>query len=373
MTSGVGRGGLTSAAFRARFPALARLHWLDTPGAPPGERSVLAAVRAELDAVERGESDWEQLDRAPDLARTAFAELLGVAAVDVAVVGSLAEAAATVARHRPPGVALLAADEFQSLLFPFLAERSPERAVTLAVARPGQSRAEALLAAMTPDVRLVAVSETTTLDGERMPIGALRERADEIGAELFVNATQSLGVLDPAIATHRPDYLAVHGYKWLLAPRGAAWLYAAPHAGSRLRSIAPGWKTPAEPGALTGGRPATDGPLGRCDTGRAWLPWVGAEAALRVIAALDPPTVEAHCLGLAEAFEAGAVEQGAVPLRRGPGSHIRVVRVPDPSRVAAALEARRVRARITVDRLRIGVHYFTDESDVEAALDALRD
>lgn len=362
---------MTPAQFRARFPALADQHWLDTPGAPPGERSVLAAVRAELDAMERGESSWERLDEAPDRARVAFAGLLGVAAADVAVLGSLAEAAATVARHRPPGLALLPADEFQSLLFPFLAERSPQRPVTLAAAAPGQSRAEALLAAMTPDVRLVAVSETTTLDGERMPIARLRARADEIGAQLFVNATQSLGVLDPALPTHRPDYLAVHGYKWLLAPRGAAWLYAAPAAGAPLRSVAPGWKTPAEPGALTGGRPATAGPLARCDTGRAWLPWVGAEAALRVLAGLHPPTVEAHCLRLAEAFEAGAVDRGAVPVRHGARSHIRVVRVAEPAAVAAALDARRVRARITADRLRIGVHYFCDEADVAAALAAL--
>jgi hypothetical protein len=66
------------------------------------------------------------------------------------------------------------------------------------------------------------------------------------------------------------------------------------------------------------------------------------------------------------------VKQGAVPLRRGPGSHIRVVRVSAPSRVAAAMDARRVRVRISGDRLRIGVHYFTDESDIEATLDALR-
>ncbi|WP_343944840.1 aminotransferase class V-fold PLP-dependent enzyme, partial [Pseudonocardia zijingensis] len=222
---------MTPAGFRARFPALERRHWLDTPGAPPGEHSVLAAIRAELDALERGESDWEELDRVPDRARVGFADLLGVATADVAVLGSLAEAAATVARHRPPGTALLAADEFQSVLFPFLAERSPERPVTLARARPGQSRGEALLAAITPDVRLVAVSETTTLDGERMPIRALRERADEVGAELLVNVTQSLGVLDPALATHRPDYLAVHGYKWLLAPLGAASMIAMPVSG----------------------------------------------------------------------------------------------------------------------------------------------
>jgi selenocysteine lyase/cysteine desulfurase len=217
------------------------------------------------------------------------------------------------------------------------------------------------------------VSETTTRDGERIDLAALRARASEVGAELFVNGTQSLGALRSPIPEAAPDYFAVHGYKWMLAPRGAAWLVAGPGAAAaRLASIAPGWKTADGADGLFGGRPRRSGGLARCDTSQAWLPWIGAEAALGILTALDPFAIESRALALADHFEQEAVGLGAVPVRAGRPSHIRVVRVADPDRVAADLVAADVRARVTGDCLRIGVHGFNDEADIERALAAMR-
>jgi selenocysteine lyase/cysteine desulfurase len=366
---------MTPEEFRGVFPALERWAWLDTPGSAPAAAPISAALRRALDEQLSGEFDWGEWDAAAGRARAWFAAWCGVPESSVATVGSLAEAAATVARFRPDGVALLGADEFQSLLLPFLAEadRDPRRPVELAEPVPGRSRSEGLLDRLRPGVSLVAVSETTTRDGERIDLAALRARASEVGAELFVNGTQSLGALRSPIPEAAPDYFAVHGYKWMLAPRGAAWLVAGPGAAAaRLASIAPGWKTADGADGLFGGRPRRSGGLARCDTSQAWLPWIGAEAALGILTALDPFAIESRALALADHFEQEAVGLGAVPVRAGRPSHIRVVRVADPDRVAADLVAADVRARVTGDCLRIGVHGFNDEADIERALAAMR-
>jgi hypothetical protein len=75
------------------------------------------------------------------------------------------------------------------------------------------------------------------------PVVSLQARAgsDSVGARMFVDATQSLGVLDLGLTASRPDYLAVYGYKWLLRPRGAAWLVTR-HYGE-LRPLLPSWKS----------------------------------------------------------------------------------------------------------------------------------
>ncbi|GAA2450319.1 aminotransferase class V-fold PLP-dependent enzyme [Agromyces soli] len=364
---------MTPEEFRASFPALERWAWLDTPGSAPAAAPVAAALRRAVDGQLSGDFDWNDWDAAADRARVRFAGWCGVPRESVATLGSLAEAAATVARFRPAGVALLAADEFQSLLLPFIAEadRDPRRPVELVPVEAGGSRSDALLERIRSGVSLVAVSETTTLDGERIDLAALRERASEVGAELFVNATQSLGVLRSPIPA-APDYLAVHGYKWMLAPRGAAWLVAAPQAAAQLHAIAPGWKTAEGAEGLFGGRPQLGGGLARCDTSQAWLSWIGAEAALGLLARLDPAAIEERALELAELFEREAVELGAVPVRAGTGSHIRVVRVARPERLAARLAETDVRARVTGDRLRIGVHGFNDVRDIERVLAAIR-
>ena len=365
---------MTPEEFRGNFPALERWAWLDTPGSAPAAAPVAAALRRALDEQLSGEFDWGKWDAAADRARASFAAWCGVPATAVATLGSLAEAAATVARCRPEGTALLAADEFQSLLLPFLAEaeRDPRRAVELVEPTPGRSRSDALLERIGPGVSLVAVSETTTLDGERIDLAALRARTSEAGAELFVNGTQSLGVLRSPIREAAPDYFAVHGYKWMLAPRGAAWLVADPAAGARLSAIAPGWKTAEGVDGLFGGRPRRGGALARCDTSQAWLSWIGAEAALGLLERLDPLEIESRAIALAERFEREAVALGAVPVRAGAASQIRVVRVADPRRVATDLAAAEVRARVTGDRLRIGVHGFNDDTDIDRALAAIR-
>jgi selenocysteine lyase/cysteine desulfurase len=50
--------------------------------------------------------------------------------------------------------------------------------------------------------------------------------------------TQSVGILALPDGV-RPDFVAVHGYKWLLCPRGAAWLYVRPDRLSELAPLAP--------------------------------------------------------------------------------------------------------------------------------------
>lgn len=92
-----------------------------------------------------------------------------------------------------------------------------------------------------------------------------------MGARLFVNLTQSLGALRFDPAEVRPDYFATHGYKWLLCPRGAAWLVTRPDRVDELEPLAPSWKSTAPPHGYFGG-PADLAPdAGRCDASPAWF------------------------------------------------------------------------------------------------------
>ncbi len=106
-------------------------------------------------------------------------------------------------------------------------------------------RTESLLAAIDGQTALIAVSHVLSEDGERIGLVRLRAAADSVGARIFADVTQSLGVLGIDLAASRPDYLAVHGYKWLLCPRGAAWLVTRHH--DELCPLLPGWKTATLP------------------------------------------------------------------------------------------------------------------------------
>lgn len=351
--------------FRALFPALRSTVWLDTPGAPPGALPVVEAMRDTLAAWSSGEFDWRTWDAAAGEARTLFARLIGVEPATVATVGSLAEAAATVATSLPPGRIVLPAQEFRSNLFPWT-----ERHDVVAVPpRDGSTRAEDLIEALDERVSLLAVSEVTSRDGQRLDLAALRAATDRVGARLFVNLTQSLGVLrfDPAV---NPDYLAVHGYKWMLCPRGAAWLVTRPDRIGELRPLAPSWRSTSAPYGYFG--PADlAGDAGRFDASPAWFSWVGAVHALRLLGALDAAEVERHCLGLAARLTERAQEIGLRRVTDAPPSQIVVLESGRADQAADRLREHGVRATALGDRIRFGFHYFNDESDVQAALGAL--
>jgi selenocysteine lyase/cysteine desulfurase len=107
--------------FGRHWPHLTDLVWLNTPSIAPAADAVAAAQWRAIDRWQRGEQvidDWEDDVEA---CRTLIARLLGRPRETVALVGSLAEAASLVAASLPPGQVVVAAEEFRSNLFPWLA------------------------------------------------------------------------------------------------------------------------------------------------------------------------------------------------------------------------------------------------------------
>jgi len=356
--------------FREMFPALTQQAWLDTPASAPGAMPVTAALTSAITGWQEGSLDAAGWERAAPQARAVFARYLGAPEAHVALMGSVAEAAATVAASLSGrgGTVVVGDSEFRSNLFPWLAlEARGHRIIRVPAGRAG--RTDSLLAAINEQTALIAVSHVLSADGERADLGRLRAAADSVGARIFADVTQSLGVLGMGLAASRPDYLAVHGYKWLLCPRGAAWLVTR-HYGE-LRPLMPSWKSAADGGYFGGSLRLAAG-AARCDTSPAWLSWVGARAAIALLSQLPAAAVERHCLALAAAFREGALDAGARPVSTGQPGHIVAVRVGDPDSVRARLRSGRVRARVLGDRLRVGFHYFNNAQDVAAALSALR-
>jgi selenocysteine lyase/cysteine desulfurase len=359
-----------SVSFRQMFPALERQAWLDTAASAPGATPVTSALASAIASWQEGSlgaADWAA---AAPRARAAFARYLGVPQAHVALMGSVAEAAATVAASLPSrgGTIVVGDSEFRSNLFPWLDLEARGYRV-IRVPAGGASRTESLAAAINEQTALIAVSHVLSADGERAGLVRLRAAADAVDARIFADVTQSLGVLGMDLAASRPDYLAVHGYKWLLCPRGAAWLVTPHH--DELRPLMPSWYSAADREYFGGSLRLAAG-AARCDASPAWLSWIGAEAAIALLAALPANAVERHCLALAAAFRDGAVEAGAIPVNAGQPSHIVTVRVSDPDSVSARLRPAGIRAQMLGGNLRVGFHYFNNDEDVVAALGALR-
>lgn len=363
---------MTLGAFRAQFPVLRDRVWLDTSAAAPAATPVVQALRAALDEWESGSWSWVDWESRGYATRAQIGTFLGASETSIALATSLSQAAATVAHSLSPGRIVVGAGEFRSNLFPWLQlQRHGFDVVEVAESR-GVPSTEALLDAITPGTALVAVSEVLTATGSRIDLDAVCNRAREVGARSFVNLTQSLGVLRFDIAQLHADYIAVHGYKWLLCPRGCAWLYVRPDRLADLEPLSPSWKSSADPYREYFGGPL-DYAAGtrRLDASLSQLPWIGAHAALEMLLELDAGEVEQQALRLAQAFRGGAAERGFATVEIASPSHIVCADVEDPDAVARGLLEHRVAASVRGSRLRVGFHGFNDDEDVHALLTAL--
>jgi selenocysteine lyase/cysteine desulfurase len=357
---------------RSLFPALERWVWLDSATTSPGARPVVDAVAGALRDWEEGTHSWRRWEDDGELARDLFARLVGAPAASIALMPSLAAAAATVAASLPPGRVVVGAEEFRSNLFPWQALRARGHEVVEVPGENGVIPTDALLAAIVPGTSLVAVSEVASSTGVRADVAAVTRRCHEVGARVFLNLTQSLGALRFDAGAVRPDYAAAHGYKWMLAPRGAAWLYVAPPHLAEMAPLIPSWKSVAEPHAgYYGGSLELPDEARRLDLSLSWHSWVGARAALELLLSLDAAEVEARCLGLAAEFRAAGRSQGIDLVPGELPSQIVGVRVDDADAVRRRLREHGVVAAARSGLLRLGFHAFNDAGDVEAALRAL--
>ncbi|MEM1206361.1 MAG: aminotransferase class V-fold PLP-dependent enzyme [Acidobacteriota bacterium] len=361
---------------RQLFPATRDAAYLNTAAYGPGPTPVVDATREHLEAWTHGTGSWLDWEATAEDARRLFAELVGAQTDTIALVSSMSGAAAQVAHGLPDpprtGANLVVGEqEFRSNLFPWLNLEGKGYEVRLVPFRGGRITAGDLASAMDGRTALVAVSHVQSANGYRVDLPALAQACRDRDARLFVDATQSTGAL--RVPIEGVDYLAAIAYKWMLSPRGSAFLYVAPHRLGEQRPLVPSWKSPSEPYKSYYGPPYE--PADRAsglDTSLAWPVWPGTATALRMLLDIGLDAIEARDLELAGRFCDGLPALGLQPLFDGPErSQIVSLRVPDPDAVQRALQGEGVVAAVRGEYLRTAFHFFNDESDVDRALTAL--
>lgn len=329
--------------------------YLDTAtyGLPP--RPAFEALEAALADWRGGVGSYEAWTSATDRARAAFARLVGVPAERVAVGATVSELVGLLAAAVPHGTRVVAPDvEFTSLLFPWLvhADRGVE-VTTVPVTR--------LAEAVGPGTGVVALSLVQSATGQVADLDSILAAARHAGALVVVDATQACGWL-PSDAS-RVDALVCAAYKWLMSPKGTAFLTVGEELLPAVRPLAAGWFAGEDVHASYYQPPLRLASTARrLDTSPAWFSWVGAEPTLELVERVGVEAIHAHDVGMANRFRAG--------LGLPPGDSAIVAT--DIPGAAERLERAGVRVAVRGGRLRASFHLYNTEADVDVALEALR-
>jgi selenocysteine lyase/cysteine desulfurase len=323
-----------------------------------------AVIEAERARIE-GRFDPLAVDDAIAVSRRRFGRLVGVTADRVAIGGQVSQLVGLVAASLPPGTTVLAPEEdFTSVLWPFLARQADGVRVRLV---PLDRLIETIEAVETQggregQVDLVAASIVQSADGRVLDPVAVTTAAHRHGARVLLDATQAAGWL-PLDGIGDADWVVAGGYKWLLAPRGTAFLAGTAEALERLRPLAAGWYAGDDPWSSCYGGPLRLAPdARRFDVSPAWSAWLGQRVALDLLADVGGATIHAHDVALADRLRAG--------LGLPPGDSA-IVALDAPEGTAERLAAAGVIASVRAGRLRLSCHLHNDETDVDRALDVL--
>ena len=312
------------------------------------------ALQAALADWQGGRTSWEHWGVPGEEARASFARLVGVPVETLAIGANVSTFVGLVAASIPDGARVLVPDvEFTSLLFPFLVQE--HRGVTVQLVPAAELATE-----IGPDIDVVAFSAVQMASGEVADLDAVAAAATEHDALTVVDATQAIGWLPFASAQF--DIVVAHAYKWLLSPRGTAFMAIRPERMDAVVPHAAGWYAGEEPlQTFFGGPLRLAASARRLDTSPAWFMWVATAAALDVIERIGVDAIHEHDVALANRFRAG--------LELEPSNSAIVFC--DIEDAADKLERAGIRAAVRGGRLRTSWHLYNTDADVQRTLDVL--
>jgi L-cysteine/cystine lyase len=346
---------------RAQFPVLERYAYLNAGSNGPLPQATVDAVQARLarDLADgrTGTAYVEEIIELRERVRGGFASVLGTSPELVALTDSTTRGCQTVVTGLDlgPEDAIVTSDEEHfGLLGPL--HVSGARVVV------AEADEDALLAAVTPRTRLIAVSHVLWMTGRRLDLARLRQPD---GPPLLVDGAQSAGAI-PVDLTGA-DYFTVSAQKWLCGPEPTGALFVRDP--ERLPVALPTSFSPESHDDPDGSFVPKEGAR-RFDSG-----WIGAPALVGLEASLGvhpewryegAATAAARCRELLEPLVEVVTPPGESTLVsfRPPG---------DPTELVAALRERGVLVRELPGHnlVRVSCGWWTNEDDLRRLADGL--
>ncbi|MCL1693445.1 MAG: aminotransferase class V-fold PLP-dependent enzyme [Actinomycetia bacterium] len=278
---------------QSQFPGAAGYLNTASLGLPP--LASVSALQAAITDWQAGRAEPANYDEDVAAARRLFAGLVSTPVEWVAVGSQVSALVGMVATALRPGARVVCPEgEFTSVFFPFLARNDLDVDVEFVPL-------EQLPSSIGPGTDLVAFSAVQSADGRVADLEAIRTASAASGALTLVDATQAIGWL-PIDATEF-DFTVTGAYKWLLSPRGTAFMTIRPELVEQVQPLYAGWYAGDDPWKSIYGMPmqlASD--ARRFDLSPGWLAWVGTVSALRLVDAIGIDAIHDHNVDLANSF-----------------------------------------------------------------------
>lgn len=221
------------------------------------------------------------------------------------------------------------------------------------------------------DARLVCLSSVSRNYGTRLPVGTITEIAHDAGAEVLVDAVQSVGQTPVDVTDWGAEYVAAASHKWLVGPWGAGFLYVSEDVVPELRPGHRSYRGVDRESEAFDMHPDAR----RLEVGtRSAAPYVGLRTALERISSVGLETVERRIQSLTSLLK-DELPASALLSPRSFESGLVAIDDESPERTVDRLATADVHVRSIAepDAIRLSVHAFNTTADIRRFLSVYDD
>jgi selenocysteine lyase/cysteine desulfurase len=374
------KGGV-GADVRDEFPIFEHTTYLNSCSQGALSRRVRAAYEEYLDGWDEHGAEWEHWVERAEAARAGFARLVRAAPEEVAVTTSVSQGVSAIVSALPferGARRRIVVSEYEFPTVGQIAHAQELRGAEVVHVRPeadGSIPPERFAEAVDGRTALVCCTTLSYRTGHRHDVPAIAGIAHEHGALCLADSYQAVGALDLEVEALGADFVTGGTVKYLLASAGLGFLYVRRELLPTLLPTQTGWFADEDIFRMdiSDYSPAAD--ARRFDSGTPPVPNIYAGlAGMSIVEEAGTPAIESHVAGLAARLVDGLDELGATvvtprdPARRGP---LVCVRSTDVAALVRVLRDERLVCSSRDDALRVSLHLYNVEEDVERVLSAL--
>jgi selenocysteine lyase/cysteine desulfurase len=366
---------------RSRFPIFEHTVYANSCSQGALSLDVRRAYEEYLAGWDEHGAEWEHWVERAEAARSTFARLVAAEPDEIAVTTSVSQAVSAVVSALPldRGRNRIVISEFEFPTVGQIAHAQELRGAEIVHVTPdadGRIPLERFADAIDERAALVCCTAISYRTGYRLDVPEVVRLAHEHGALCLADSYQAAGAVSLDAHGLEVDLLTAGTVKYLLASAGLAFMYVRRDLHERLEPTQTGWFADEDIFRMDISDYSPARSARRFDAGTPPVPNIYAGiAGMGLVEMAGIAAIEMHVRALVAQLLAGLDEMGAhvaTPLGDGEYGPLVCVASTDAQALVEAMHEERIVTSERDSNLRISLHLYNVEDDVERILEALR-
>jgi selenocysteine lyase/cysteine desulfurase len=361
---------------RSRFPVFDRKTYLNSCSQGALSDAVEAGIREYIESWHELGSPWDLWTEKYEEARRLFAEFIGAAPEEIAVVASASagiNAVASALKFNERRKVVMGEYEFPTMGQIWLAQRARGAEVHFVEGADNRIPAESYYKAIDRQTLIVPLTQVSFVNGNRSDVESIVQAAHSKGALVMLDSYQDCGTRPISVKQLGVDFMVTGTLKYLLGPPGLAFLYVSRELAPALEPSVTGWFAQANPFEFNAKSHDPAPTAKRFEAGTPPIPNIyAASAGIRLLGQTGLDGIAAHVSALAQQLIRSVNDLG-IEMKTAADSvgPLVVLKCKNAQSLVEVLSRENIVVSCRKDGLRVSFHLYNTADDVSRLLEAL--